>query len=171
MTGVKEKCRIGAMGTQKNRRKSPRARVYVDVSFRLACGSVHTGKIINLSKDGAFITVAEPVGSKERVAVQFSLPGISAPMGLEGEVIWSRSNIRTEPKLEIDNVLGVKFVNITETYGRLIKNYIRKANYMDSQVRSFGIVQVMGKIRSLPPANRLKAYDFLIKSGYAHLEC
>jgi hypothetical protein len=159
------------MGTQKNRRKSVRALVYIDVSFRLACGTVHTGKIINLSTGDAFIKVAELVGSKERVAVQFSLPSIPEPMGLVGEVIWSRSHIPTEPKFGVVNVLGVKFVNITETYRRLIKNYIRKAIYMDSQVRSFGIVQVMGKIRSLPPADRLKAYDFLIKKGYAHLEC
>lgn len=159
------------MGTQKNRRKSLRALLYIDVSFRLACGSVHTGKIINLSTGDAFIKVAELVGSKERVAVQFSLPSISAPMNLEGEVVWSRCYLAPKPKLGVVNVLGVKFVNITETYRRLIKNYIRKAIYMDSQVRSFGIVRVMGKIRSFPPADRLKAYDFLIKRGYAHLEC
>lgn len=159
------------MGTQKNRRKSPRALVYVDISFRLACGSVHTGKIINLSTGGAFIKVAELVDSKERVAVQFSLPSIPEPMELEGEVNWSRSYLKPKSNFGVVNVVGVKFVNIPETYRLLIKNYIRKAIYMDSQVRSFGIVQVMGKIRSLSPADRLKAYDFLIKRGYAHLEC
>lgn len=159
------------MGTQKNRRKSLRALVYVDASFRLACGSVHMGKIINLSTGGVFIKVADLVGSKERIAIQFSLPSIPEPMELEGEVAWSRSYLKPKPEFGVVNVVGVKFVNIRETYRRLIENYVRKVIYIESQVRSFGIVGIMEKIRSLPPADRLLAYDFLIKRGYAHLEC
>jgi hypothetical protein len=55
------------MGTQKNRRKSLRAPLFIDVSFRLPCGTLRRGKIINLSTGGVFIKVAELVGIKERV--------------------------------------------------------------------------------------------------------
>ncbi len=157
------------MGTQKNRRKSLRAPLYIDVSFRLACGKLNRRKIINLSTGGVFIKVAVPVGSKERVTVEFSLPGTSKPMQLEGEVVWSRCYLKPKPKFEVVNVMGVTFVNIKETYKRLIKNYILQAIYMDAQVRSLGILLVMGKIRKLPPADRLKAYDLLINRGHATL--
>jgi len=157
------------MGTQENRRKNLRAPLYIDVSFRLACGTLRRGKIINLSTGGVFIKVAEPVGSKERVTVRFFLPSISKPMQLAGEVVWSRCSFKPKPQFEVVNVMGVKFVNIKETYKRLIKNYILQAIYMDAQVRSLGILLVMGKIRKLSSADRLKAYDLLIKRGHATL--
>jgi hypothetical protein len=47
------------MGTQKNTRKSLRALVYIDVSFRLACVSVHAEKVINISVGGALIICQE----------------------------------------------------------------------------------------------------------------
>jgi hypothetical protein len=157
------------MGTQKNRRKSLRAPLYIDVSFRLACGTLNREKIINLSTGGAFIKVAEPVGSKERVTVRSSLPSIPKPMQLEGEVVWSRCYLKPKSKFEVANVTGVKFVCVREKYRRLIKNYILQAIYMDAQVRSLGILLVMGKIRKLSSADRLKAYDLLINRGHATL--
>jgi len=157
------------MGTQKNRRKSLRAPLYIDASFRLACGTLNRAKIINLSTGGVFIKVDEPVGSKERIVVRFSLQSISKHMQLEGEVVWSRSYLKPKPKFEMVNVMGVKFVNIREKHKRLIKNYILQAIYMEAQVRSLGISLVMGKIRKLPPAYRLRAYDLLINRGHATL--
>ena len=157
------------MGTQKNRRKSLREQIYINVSFRLACGTLNRGKIINLSTGGAFIKVAESVGSKERVIVRFSLPGTPKPMQLEGAVVWSRCYLKPMPKFEVVNVMGVKFVCVREIYRRLIKNYILQAIYMEAQMRSLGILLVMGKIRKLPPAYRLRAYDLLINRGHATL--
>lgn len=157
------------MGTHKNRRTSLRAPLYIDVGFRLACGNVHNGKIINLSTGGAFIKVDEPVGSNEMVTVRFSLPSISKLMQLEGEVVWSRSYLKPKPEFGVVNIVGVKFINIREKYRRLIKNYILQAIYMDAQVRSLGILLVMGKIRKLPPAYRLRAYDLLINRGHCTL--
>lgn len=96
------------MGTQKNRRKSLKAPLYIDVSFRLACGTLNRAKIINLSTGGVFIKVDEPVGSKERVIVRFSLQSISKHMQLEGEVVWSRSYLKSKPEFRVVNVLCVK---------------------------------------------------------------
>ena len=157
------------MGTQKNRRKSLRAPLYIDVSFRLACGTLRRGKIINLSTGGVFIKVDELVGSKERITVRFSLPSISKPMQLKGQVVWSRSYLKHKPKFEVVNVMGVKFVSVREKYRRVIKDYILQAIQMDVLVRSHGISLVMEKIRKLPPADRLKAYDLLINRGHATL--
>jgi hypothetical protein len=157
------------MGTQKNRRKSLRAPLYIDVSFQLACGTLRRGKIINLSTGGVFIKADEPVGSKETIAIQFSLPSIPEPMELEGEVAWSRSYLKPKPEFGVVNVVGVKFVIIREKHRRLIKNYILQAIYMEAQVRSLGILLVMGKIRKLSSADRLKAYDLLINRGHATL--
>ena len=157
------------MGTQKNRRKSLRAPLYIDASFRLACGTLNRGKIINLSTGGVFIKVDEPVGSKKRVIVRFSLPSIPEPMELEGEVVWSRCYLKPKPEFGVVNVVGVKFVNIREKHRRLIKSYVLQAIYMEAQVCSFGILLVMGKIRKLPPAYRLRAYDLLINRGHATL--
>jgi Tfp pilus assembly protein PilZ len=157
------------MGTQKNSRKSLRAPLYIDVNFRLACGTLRRGKIINLSTGGVFIKVDELVGSKERITVRFSLPSISKPMQLKGQVVWSRSYLKHKPKFEVVNVMGVKFVSVREKYRQMIKDYILQAIHMDAKVRSHGISLVMGKIRKLPPADRLKAYDLLINRGHATL--
>jgi hypothetical protein len=157
------------MGTDKNRRKSLRAPLYIDVRFRLTCGTICRGKIINLSTGGAFIKVDELVGSKERVTVRFSLVSNSKPMQLKGRVVWSRSYLKHKPKFEAVNVMGVKFVSVKEKYRRLIKDYISQAIHMDALVRSHGISLVMEKIRNLPAADRLKAYDLLIKRGHGTL--
>jgi hypothetical protein len=157
------------MGTQKDRRKSLRAPLYIDASFRLACGTFRRGKIINLSTGGVFIKVPELVGSKEKVTVRFSLSSISKPVQLKGQVVWSRSYLKHRPKFEVVNVMGVKFVSISEEYRRVIKDYILQAIYMDAQVRSHGILLTMEKIRKHPPADRLKAYDLLINRGHATL--
>jgi len=154
------------MGTEKNRRKNLRAPLYIDVSFRLACGTFRKGKIVNLSTGGAFIKIDELVGSKERVTVRFSLPSTSEPMQLKGRVVWSRSYLKHKPKFEVVNVMGVKFVSIREKYRRLIKNYIMQAIQMDVLVHSHGILLVMEKIRKLPAADRLTAYDLLINRGH-----
>ena len=52
------------MGTQKNKRNSLRASLYIDASFRLACGTLNRAKIINLSTGGIFIKVDEPVDNQ-----------------------------------------------------------------------------------------------------------
>jgi hypothetical protein len=65
--------------------------------------------------------------------------------------------------------MGVKFLSIREKYRRVIKDYILQAIHMDAKVRSHGISLVMEKIRKLPPADRLKAYDLLINRGHATL--
>ena len=157
------------MGTQKNRRKSLRAPLYIDASFRLACGTFRRGKIINLSTGGVFIKIPELLSSKERVTVRFSLSSISKPMQLKGQAVWSRSYLKHKPRFEVVNVMGVKFLSIREKYRRLIKDYILQAIHMDSQVCSLGILLVIEKIRKLPPADRLKAYDLLINRGHATL--
>jgi hypothetical protein len=157
------------MGTLKNRRKSLRAPLYIDASFRLTCGTFRRGKIINLSTGGTFIKVDELVGSKEKVTVRFSLSSTLEPMQLKGQVVWSRSYLKHKPKFEVVNVMGVKFVSVREKYRRVIKDYILQAIQMDVLVRSHGILLVMGKIRKLPPADRLKAYDLLINRGHATL--
>lgn len=157
------------MGNQKNRRKWLGVPLYIDVSFRFTGGTFRRGKIIYLSTGGAFIKVPELVGSKEMVTVRFSLPSTAKPLKLKGQVVWSGSYLKPKSKFKVVNVMGVKFVRIREKYRRLIKDYIWQPIYMDAQVRSHGILPVMRKIRKLPPAYRLKAYDLLIKRGHAAL--
>ena len=157
------------MGTHKNRRKSPRVPVYIDVSCKLACGAHLKGKIIDLSEGGFFIKVTETVGLKERLTVEFRLPDIPAPMQLEGKVVWSRSYFNKANRSGIVHIMGVTFMNIKETHRRRIQKYILEAIDMDSEVRSLGIVQVMSNIRKLPPAVRLKSYDLLIQGGCSFL--
>jgi hypothetical protein len=128
--------------------------------------------MINLSKAGICMKVTEAavLKEKEKLTVEFSLPDIPEPMQLEGELVWSRSYRVAGNKNGMAHVIGVNFINITETCRGQIQSFILEAIHVKRQLRSLGIARLMSNIRKLPPATRLKSYDLLIRTGHAPLK-
>jgi hypothetical protein len=148
----------------RSKRRSLRAPVSIDVRCETAGGATLKGRAVNLGTEGIFVKVAEPIDVREKVTVEFLLPGTLNSIQLVGEVVWSHPYSEDEGE-ESFHVAGIKFADLGEPYRSLLRDYTFKMLDSEELVRSQGILQVLDDIRNLPSMDRLKAYNILIKKG------
>lgn len=149
----------------RGKRRSLRVPVYLDVRCDLADESSIKAKIINLGTEGIFIKSPDPISVGEKVTVEFLLPGTLNSIRVAGESVWARSHEEGEEEDENYHVAGIEFVDLEEPYHRLVLDYTLKMLNNEDLLRDGGILLVLDDLRSLPPMDRLKAYNILIKKG------
>jgi Tfp pilus assembly protein PilZ len=151
--------------------RSKRAGLRVPVDFQVKCEYSENGrqavmaKAVNLSTGGLFITTSEPIEPKARLVLEFLMPATMNSIQVQGESVWSRPCSSQDKQFQ---GIGIKFVNLKESYFNLIRDYALSKLYDNAFVEEEGIVQVLNDIRNLPPEWRLKAYNILIKKGSKH---
>ena len=149
----------------RSEKKSLQVPVYLDVRCDLADGSTIKAKVINLGTEGIYIESPDPINVGESLEVEFLLPGTLNSIRLVGEVMWSRSPEENEAQKEDVYVTGIEFRTLEEPYRTLILDYSIRMLDNDDLLRDGGILQVLEALRSLPAADRLKAYHVLIGKG------
>ncbi|MDY6857238.1 MAG: TIGR02266 family protein [Thermodesulfobacteriota bacterium] len=82
--------------------------------------SSYTG---NLSSGGLFIKTEKPLEKGEQFFLKLLLPGISNPLDIKCEVVWTREKI--EQKKDYPPGMGVKFVEMTKKGHELLKKYLK----------------------------------------------
>ncbi len=149
----------------RGKRKSLRVPVYLDVRCDLADGSSIKAKIINLGTEGIFIKSPYPISIDENVTAEFLLPGTLNSIRVAGEAVWARSHEEGEEEDENYHVAGIEFIDLEDPYYSLIRDYTLKMLNNEELLRDGGILLVLEDLRNLPPMERLKAYNILIKKG------
>jgi len=76
----------------------------------------------NISAGGLFIKTENPLRPGRQFLLKLKLPGISGPLQIKCEVVWSRKREEGSPGKPPG--MGVKFTEIAERDYKLIKNYI-----------------------------------------------
>ena len=156
------------MGEGRGQRKSLRVPVNLDVRCDLADGSSIKAKIVNLGTEGIFVKSATPLSPGDTLTMEFLLPGTLNSIELVGEVMYSRVHEEEEGQDEVVHVAGIQFSDLKEPYFGMIRDYTLKMLNNEELLRNGGILLVLDDLRNLPPEDRLKAYDILIKKGSGH---
>ncbi len=89
-------------------RKSARARLRLRVDYQ-RMNSFFADYTKNISKGGTFIKTARPLDIGTRCTFSFSLPALSEPLKLEGEVTWILSVEGAQQRNE-EPGMGIRFV-------------------------------------------------------------
>ncbi len=76
----------------------------------------------NISAGGLFIKTENPLRPGRQFLLKLQLPGVSTPLQVKCEVVWSRKREEGSPGKPPG--MGVKFIEIAERDYKLIKNYI-----------------------------------------------
>ncbi len=76
----------------------------------------------NISVGGLFIKTENPLRPGRQFMLKLQLPGVSNPLQIKCEVVWSRKREEGSPGKPAG--MGVKFIEIAEKDYKLIKNYI-----------------------------------------------
>lgn len=79
----------------------------------------------NISSTGIFIKTPKPLPKGERLYLRLSLPDISEPLKIGGEVVWNR--IKTDDPKKHPTGMGVKFVEISAVDLKKLKEELFKA--------------------------------------------
>ena len=79
----------------------------------------------NLSKGGTFIKTARPLPVGSRCRFAFTIPALSEPLFIEGEVSWARTGEEAARRGE-DAGMGVKFVFEDAAAKRKLEEQIEK---------------------------------------------
>jgi hypothetical protein len=153
----------------RGQRKSLRVPVNLDVRCDLADGSSLKAKIVNLGTEGIFIKSADPLSSGDSLTMEFLLPGTLNSIELAGEVMYSRVHEEEQGQDEGVHVAGIQFSDLEEPYYGMILDYTLKMLNNEELLRNGGILLVLDDLRNLPPEDRLKAYNILIKKGSGHI--
>jgi len=153
----------------RGQRKSLRVPVNLDVRCDLADGSSLKAKIINLGAEGIFIKSADPLSPGDTLTMEFLLPGTLNSIELAGEVMYSRVHEDEQGQDEDVYVAGIQFSDLKEPYYGMIRDYTLKMLNNEELLRDGGILLVLDDLRNLPPKDRLKAYNILIKKGSGHI--
>ena len=97
--------------------------------------------------------------------MEFLLPGTLNSIELAGEVMYSRVHEEEQGQDEDVHVAGIQFTDLKEPYYGMIRDYTLKMLNNEELLRDGGILLVLDDLRNLPPEDRLKAYNILIKKG------
>lgn len=153
----------------RGQRKSLRVPVNLDVRCDLADGTSLKAKIVNLGTEGIFIKSADPLSPGDSLTMEFLLPGTLNSIELAGEVMYSRVHEEEQGQDEDVHVAGIQFSDLKEPYHGMIRDYTLKMLNNEELLRDGGILLVLDDLRNLPPEDRLKAYNILIKKGSGHI--
>lgn len=109
---------------ERRHRVSPRVGVQLAVEF-YADGRPHTGKIFNLSRDGAFIATKSIFSKLTHItSISFSLPSGEIIKDAEGFVVWE--NQTTEPRVPIyPPGFALMFESLPEASVLAIEKYVQ----------------------------------------------
>jgi hypothetical protein len=114
---------------------------------------------------GIFIKSPDPISMGENVTVEFLLPGTLNSIRVPGEAAWARAHEEGEGEDENCHMVGIEFTDLEEPYRGLVLDYTLKMLNNEDLLRDGGILLVLDDLRNLPAAERLKAYNILIKKG------
>src|SRR5438128_7785519 len=89
-------------------RKSPRAPIRLRVDYE-RMNSFFADYTANISKGGTFIKTERPLPIGTRCSFSFSLPALSEPLQLEGEVTWILSPDDAQARNE-EAGMGIRFL-------------------------------------------------------------
>jgi hypothetical protein len=156
--------------TGRGARKCPRVPVFLDVRCDLDSGARLKGKIIDLSTEGISAKFETPMAVTEKVTVEFLLPNTLNSIEVAGEVVWHRLDPDGKDEDEDLHYVGIKFVNLENTHRNLICGYSLKMLHNEDLVLQQGVDRVLSDIRNLPPMERQRALDILVKKGLVSVE-
>ena len=77
----------------------------------------------NLSSGGLFIKTENPLEKGEQFLLRLQLPGISNPLDIKCEVVWTREKM--EQKKSYPPGMGVKFIEMTKKDNKFLKQYLK----------------------------------------------
>jgi uncharacterized protein (DUF1684 family) len=147
------------------RRKCPRIPVYLDVRIDLTDGTTIKGKIINLSTEGVCVKSDDPIFADEVITAEFLLPDTLNSVRLGGQVVWYRFDTKAAEEEARLHFAGVRFLDLAESYRRLIRYFTLKMLHDVELVREQGIERVLSDVVNLPPKERQAALVILRQKG------
>ena len=99
-------------GTEPSMRENPRKSCLINAKYRIQ-GSSFRSYILDISIGGVFIETNERVPVGENIILNFTLPSLSQPFSMPGNIAWSGPQ-----------GFGVKFEGIPNPEGNAIKKYV-----------------------------------------------
>ena len=97
----------------------PRIRVATPVRLQLD-GAESWGTLLNLSRAGAFIELAEPLPAGPEIALNFKIPGSTRTVAPTAQVVWSRPVSANEPGVGH----GVRFMSVDRQSIEALDNFV-----------------------------------------------
>jgi hypothetical protein len=154
--------------TVKDRRKTLRVPIFVDVRCKSASGTAIECKGVDLGTGGICIKSTDPFSLNEKLDLEFQLPDTSNPIRVDGEIVWSLPQREDDEQNTRYHAAGVKFNNLKKDDKRLLYTYILEILIPnETLLKTHDIFQIMNHIRILPPNDRLRFYDALIGQSVA----
>jgi type IV pilus assembly protein PilZ len=119
------------MGRAKERRQAQRVRVALEVNYRSA-DTFLFAYITDLSLLGIFVRTETPSPPGTRLTLRFTPTGQSAPMELEGQVIWINP-VRAEHERGRNPGMGIRFLGVTDAQRERLVDLVRTVAYLPDE--------------------------------------
>ena len=105
-------------------RKSPRINARITVQF---ANPIEMGKCLtnNLSRGGIFIQTKEEFTLGQNVSIVLIHPVTSETIEIEGEIVHVRKGLASQTKLNLNNGIGVQFINLSNVKEAKINRFLR----------------------------------------------
>ena len=116
------------MGDSRERRQARRIRVALEVNYRSA-DTFLFAYITDLSLLGIFVHTETPSPPGTQLTLRFTPPGHSAPMDLEGHVMWINP-VRAVQEGGRSPGMGIRFANVTEAQRERLVDLVRTVAYL-----------------------------------------
>jgi type IV pilus assembly protein PilZ len=119
------------MSGTRERRQARRVRVALEVNYRSA-DTFLFAYITDLSLLGIFIHTETPSPPGTQLTLRFTPPGHSAPMDLEGQVMWINP-VRMVQEGGRSPGMGIRFRNVTEQQRERLVDLVRTVAYLPDE--------------------------------------
>lgn len=116
--------------SQPKRRVHTRTPVQIDVEYRQAGTTAH-GTCLNLSEGGMFIVTDRPAAAGTELALHFTLPGLSDPLSVRGQVAWVSGQETDPPAI---TGMGVCFLDLNPSEATAIRTLVDRLSAEASTV-------------------------------------
>jgi len=121
-------CYAAVMRGGRERRLARRVRIALEVNYRSA-DTFLFAYITDLSQLGIFVHTDAPSPPGTRLTLRFMPPGHSAPMDLEGEVMWINP-VRAVQEGGRSPGMGIRFMEVTEQQREQLVDLVRTVAYL-----------------------------------------
>ena len=105
-----------------NRRAHARRVCEIEVTLESE-STFYNGFSENISAGGVFLATYDIAKMGEQVRIEFTLPGVAAPITTQGEVRWIREYNESQP--DIPPGMGVRFRDLSAQDQHVIEQFVR----------------------------------------------
>ena len=99
---------------KRERRRSFRVPVQLEVKLRVEDGAEMEGILLDLSEDGLDVLAAQPLCPAARISAQFTLPEQSTEIEVRGEVAWANPNGES----------GVRYIDLPDSLRETLREWV-----------------------------------------------